>query len=159
MADKQMKQIQIKGGMIPKQTKFGNWKVKFFKAQEEIERLTKERDMYADDLYWKAEVRKREDFITELTVENAELQKQVDELKEKNTDLCLDKQDLMNEISEHKNAYARLNEAYVNLNKFYEKAVKDTAKEILDEVSKHFGGKWLVELYKKYGLSWNTETE
>lgn len=47
------------------------------KLRQEIERLTEERDMYADDLYWKAEVRKREDFITELTVENAELQKQV----------------------------------------------------------------------------------
>ena len=50
---------------------------------KEIERLTKERDMYANDLYWKAEVRKREDFITELTVENAELQQQVDELTDK----------------------------------------------------------------------------
>ena len=38
-------------------------------------------------------------------------------------------------------------------------AVKDTAKEILDEVSKHFGGKWLVELYKKYGLEWSVEVE
>ena len=33
-----------------------------------------------------------------------------------------------------------------------EQAVKDTGKEILDEVSKHFGGVWLVELYKRYGL-------
>lgn len=38
-------------------------------------------------------------------------------------------------------------------------AVKDAAKEILDEVSKHFGGKWLVELYKKYGLEWSVEVE
>ena len=28
----------------------------------------------------------------------------------------------------------------------------ETAREILDEVSKHYGGAWLVELYKKYGL-------
>ena len=35
----------------------------------------------------------------------------------------------------------------------------DTAREILDEVSKHFGGKWLVELYKKYGLEWSVEVE
>lgn len=28
----------------------------------------------------------------------------------------------------------------------------DTAREILDEVSQHFGGAWLVELYKKYGM-------
>ena len=36
---------------------------------------------------------------------------------------------------------------------------QDTAREILDEVSKHFGGKWLVELYKKYGLEWSVEVE
>ena len=36
---------------------------------------------------------------------------------------------------------------------------KETAKEILDEVSKRFGGKWLVELYKKYNLDWNVEVE
>ena len=28
----------------------------------------------------------------------------------------------------------------------------DTAREILGEVSKHYGGAWLVELYKKYGV-------
>lgn len=28
----------------------------------------------------------------------------------------------------------------------------DTAREILDEVSQHFGGAWLIELYKKYGV-------
>ena len=33
-----------------------------------------------------------------------------------------------------------------------EKTKIDTAIEILDEVSKHYGGAWLVELYKKYGL-------
>ena len=38
-------------------------------------------------------------------------------------------------------------------------AGQSTAKEILDEVSKHFGGKWLVELYKKYGLEWSVEVE
>ena len=26
----------------------------------------------------------------------------------------------------------------------------ETAKEILDEVSKHYGGAWLIDLYKKY---------
>ena len=29
---------------------------------------------------------------------------------------------------------------------------KETAKEILDKVSRHYGGAWLVELYKEYGL-------
>lgn len=33
-----------------------------------------------------------------------------------------------------------------------EHITKDTAKEILDEVAKHYGGAWLVELYKKYGV-------
>ncbi len=33
-----------------------------------------------------------------------------------------------------------------------EQIYKDTAKKILDEVSKHVGGGWLVELYEKYGL-------
>ena len=33
----------------------------------------------------------------------------------------------------------------------YRKA-SDTAREILDEVSQHFGGAWLVKLYKKYGV-------
>ena len=28
----------------------------------------------------------------------------------------------------------------------------ETAREILGEVSKHYGGAWLVELYKKYGV-------
>ena len=41
----------------------------------------------------------------------------------------------------------------------YKQAGQSTAKEILDEVSKHFGGKWLVELYKKYGLEWSVEVE
>ena len=110
-----------------KSPKFASWKLKFFnlkeefdkelseheeftkKAKEEIERLTEERDMYADDLYWKAEVRKREDFITELTVENAELQKQVDELK----DICLD--------CPYK----------LKFDEIEKQTVKDTAKEIL----------------------------
>ena len=64
--------------------------------------------------------------------QNAELQKQVDELKEK---LWKSKQDMMTYHS-----------------KTVAEAVKDTAKEILDEVSKHFGGAWLVELYKRYGV-------
>ena len=76
--------------------------------------------------------------IITITIEEYNLllekQKQVDELKEKTTDLHLDKQELMNEISEHKNAHERLNEAYVNLNNLYQQAVKDTAKEIYAQV-------------------------
>lgn len=33
-----------------------------------------------------------------------------------------------------------------------ENARKQTAGEILNDVSKHYGGSWLVALYKKYGL-------
>ena len=40
---------------------------------------------------------------------------EIDKLKEQNMGLHLDKQELMNELSEHKNAYARLDEAYDNL--------------------------------------------
>ncbi|MBQ9113890.1 MAG: hypothetical protein IJY05_03100 [Clostridia bacterium] len=70
----------------------------------------------------------------DLRRKNAERQKQVDELTAKNMDLHLDKQELMNEISERKNDYARLNEAYVNLNNLYQQAVKDTAKKIYGEI-------------------------
>ncbi len=34
----------------------------------------------------------------------------------------------------------------------HDRAQKETAKAILDEVSKHYGGAWLVELYKKYSV-------
>lgn len=33
-----------------------------------------------------------------------------------------------------------------------EEVRKETAREILDEVAKHYGGAWLVELYKKFGV-------
>lgn len=39
------------------------------------------------------------------------------------------------------------------LNEMRELVKPEIAKEILDEVSKHYGGAWLVELYKKYGVS------
>lgn len=34
----------------------------------------------------------------------------------------------------------------------YEEVRKETAKEILEVVSKHYGGAWLIELYKEYGV-------
>ena len=71
-----------------------------------------------------------------LLKENAELQKQVDVLKEQNMDLQLDKQDLLNKISEHENAYKRLDEAYVNLNNLYQQAGKETAKKYHDMMNK-----------------------
>ena len=47
----------------------------------------------------------------------------------------------------------------IKIAKYNEKVRNETAREILDEVSKHFGGRWLVELYKKYGLDWDVEVE
>lgn len=58
-----------------KQTKFSNWKVRFFKAKDEIERLTEEKWQAQDDLDNYHEINR------ELEKRNAELQKQVDELK------------------------------------------------------------------------------
>lgn len=40
-------------------------------------------------------------------------------------------------------------EYFVNHN---QEVRKETAREILDEVSKHYAGAWLVELYKKYDI-------
>ena len=73
------------------------------------------------------------DLFERLCFWDAEQKEEIERLTGENTDLHLDKQELMNEISEHKNAYARLNDAYVNLNNLYQQAVKDTAKEILHE--------------------------
>lgn len=70
-----------------KQTKFGNWKVKFFKAQEEIERLT-ERETFLENA-WKTSLESTQTVEIALKANRAreeELQKQVDELK----DICLD---------------------------------------------------------------------
>ena len=89
-----------------KSKKFGMWKVKFFKAQEEIERLTEENeylDMCGKQFF--ADYQKCE-------VENAELQKQVDELQ----DICLD--------CPYK----------LKFDEIEKQAVKDTAKEILQSL-------------------------
>ncbi len=47
---------------------------------------------------------------------------------------------------------ALLTEAIEQTKQLVNKTRHDTAKEFLDEVSKHFCGAWLVELYKKYGV-------
>ncbi len=39
------------------------------------------------------------------------------------------------------------------LNEMRELVKPEIAKEILNEVSKHYGGAWLVELYEKYGIN------
>ena len=78
-------------------------------------------------------------------------------MKEKTTDLHLDKQELMNEISEHKNAHERLNEAYINLNNLYQQAVKDTAKEILTELIERAHSNGCIDLTVNEVKAWFRE--
>lgn len=129
---------------------------KYVKQKAEIERLTEERDMYADDLYWKAEVRKREDFITELTVENAELQKQVDELRKPINGKFKDNNALNKAYESLEKEFTkrsqRLRELQNKENKeqviecygilkgcdMVKQAVKDAAKEIFTDLLKEF---------------------
>ena len=98
-----------------KSPKFASWKIKFFKVQEEIERLTEELETK------KKECREIADDYQEMgtlyyneTVKSTELQKQVDELKERA------KIDLKNERN-----WSKIQ---------IKQAVKDTAKEILQEL-------------------------
>lgn len=117
-----------------KQTKFGNWKVKFFKAQEEIERLTEELQeadesiKYSDELLGK----RREEI--------SKLKKQVDELK----------------LFEEK--YNDLAKKYMNDTKTADyirhRAVKATAKEILENLYYAIDGGsfWLEETGRKTDL-------
>lgn len=67
---------------------------------------------------------------------------EIERLTEEKEDLYFQNKNLQTYIDNHEPIWER--------NK--EQAVKDTAKEILDEVSKHYGGAWLVELYKRYGV-------
>lgn len=111
-----------------------SWKAKFLEAKKEIERLTEERKTANkhDLMYWFNAYKECVKDYEEYGIKNAELQKQVDELKERA------KIDLENEK---------------NWGKIQTKqAVKDTAKEILakaptetnaDEMFIH----WLRERY------------
>lgn len=117
-----------------------SWKNKFFKAQEEVERLTEENEAYKEV--------KHIDIINELSKENAELQKQVDEL------------------TAFKNEAISTSLYGVGRKDGAEVAVKETAKEILDEVAYEYTEDmgytdWLEDCYfggamerlcKKYGL-------
>lgn len=96
-----------------KQTKFGNWKVKFFKAQEEIERLTKESDEMFDR--HAKENQAASILIEQRNNEIAELKKQVDELTDKLGNVLLG---------------IKADELLVA--KGIEQAVKDTAKQYKD---------------------------
>jgi hypothetical protein len=84
-----------------------SWKNKFFKAQEEIERLTED----CESAYAVLEAQRH--LIDLIKKDKAELQKQVDELK----------------------TFIDFKTANVMCDKCKQQAVKDTAKEILSEVN------------------------
>lgn len=118
------------------------------KQKSEIERLTKWKDKLQDT---KDELEQQlidtgfKEYCEEnkrLTDENAELQRQVDILTAEKENLYFLNKNLEDYIDNHEPIWKRNTE----------QAVKDAAKEILDEVSKHYGGAWLVELYKRYGV-------
>ena len=90
---------------------------------------------------------------------NAELRQEIERLKEEKKTLVWINQSLKKQVDELKQENSILSVTVELQDNAIEQAVKDAAKEILDEVSKHFGGKWLVELYKKYGLEWSVEVE
>jgi hypothetical protein len=95
-----------------KSPKYGRWKVKFFNAQDEIKRLTEERDVagYKNGtlIFDKSNLQSK----------NAELQKQVDELKE------LAKIDL-----EHERVWGKIKT---------KQAVKDTAEKFAEMAKEAF---------------------
>ena len=57
--------------------------------------------------------------------------------------------DELNKLTFALNQFAKLEDKIEN-GELYDR--KETAREILDEVSRHYGGRQLVDLYKKYGL-------
>lgn len=101
-----------------KSPKFASWKLKFFKAQEEIERLTNENgqlNAYVNGLeYEREEYENMHAEIILLNNEKFELQKQVDEL-----------------IIKNENAQKALYNYLQPRKEIEMQAVKDTAKEIL----------------------------
>lgn len=122
-----------------KSPKFGNWKVKFFKAQEEIKRLTKENN-YQTKRALVAEGR-----VEKLSSENAELQKQVDELEQRYLEESKERLEFEQRYKKIQHAHnIGLVSQRSQWEKKVEQAVKDTAKEIWEK-AKHF--------YRQYPLS------
>lgn len=139
-------------------TASAEWKEKYeverkenIRQKAEIERLMEENKIVLNrSTMWKR-------LHTEVCEENAELQKQVNELTDKNTDLRLNAIDLMNEISEHKNDYARLNEAYVNLNNLHQQAVKDTVEKFAEMLKEELENRSAVVGYDLEDLKFKGE--
>ena len=85
------------------------------------------------------------DLIHRLQAENEQLKDEKEEIRLFNLSIQNGEVDMRIESEMAKSFYN-------SIIQIFEQAVKDTAKEILDEVSKHYGGAWLVELYKKYSV-------
>ena len=149
------------------QRKFDDLQNLCIEQKAEIERLTeenKELEKTVNDMSWIIKIHKYcvgANHCQNRSDGEFELQKQVDELKEKIMNL---KSAMIDRVA--RKSYDSLltmpedveeifGDAYESeFNKFLGQTVKDTAKEILQEVSKHYGGAWLVELYKRYGVSY-----
>jgi hypothetical protein len=107
-----------------KSTKYrASWKAKFFKAQAEIERLTEERDKLKVIVNHNCDPFPK--WQEAIIKENAELQKQVDELKSQFLSTC-------------ENCHLKKDIELLSYQK--QQAVKDTAKEILTELDLFFKG-------------------
>lgn len=118
----------------------------------EIERLTEERKTANkhDVMYWFNAYKECVADYEEYGIKNAELQKQVDELKEE-----LDKA----YETERANIQAEIAEAGTSCHWCKQQAVKDTAKEICDLILEHWEKKQFVEcdwlrvaISEKYGV-------
>ena len=106
------------------------------RLQEDVERLTEELDLANET------IDRNNKRYERVSIERQKALDRVDYLEDAVLDKIRRNEELITAIKQAK-----------------QQAVKDTAREILDEVSKHFGGRWLVELYKKYGLDWSVEVD
>lgn len=137
-----------------KSPKFASWKLKFFRLKEEFDKELAEHEEFA---------KKANAEIERLTEELDLANETIDRNNKRYERVSIERQKALDRVDYLEDALLdkiRRNEELITAIKQAEQqAVKDAAKEILDEVSKHFGGKWLVELYKKYGLEWSVEVE
>jgi hypothetical protein len=171
--EKQKSEIERLKEQCSKSSYKDSWKNKFFKAQEEIERLTEEKELKAKNCRYLLEENSRQKVLIEqMHKAYFELQKQVDELKDERENMQAEimRFEDMKFTQEHCNLYEE-NEALkqwlkrLNADLEYEKnwgkqqteqAVKDTAKEIFEWLEKHcfFNGFEIVETYfrERYGV-------
>jgi predicted RNase H-like nuclease (RuvC/YqgF family) len=149
--EKQKAEIERLKEMCSKSSYKDSWKNKFFKAQEEIERLTeenKELEKTVNDMSWIIKIHKYcvgANHCQNRSDGEFELQKQVDELKEERQTLVT--------------KYNQTDEAVDYWCEKCKQAVKDTAKDIFDYAKDFF--EWDEEgfvsslkyaLKKRYGV-------